>query len=82
MKELLKNRVFLIVQGADLLQQIGIWTRNMALLFYIMEMTNNNPTAVSLLTTLEYLPIFIFSLIGGTYADRWNPKKLWSMEMH
>jgi len=75
MKELLKNRVFLIVQGADLLQQIGIWTRNMALLFYIMEMTNNNPTAVSLLTTLEYLPIFIFSLIGGTYADRWNPKK-------
>lgn len=72
---LLKNKVFLIVQGADILQQIGIWTRNMALLFYIMEMTNNNPTAVTLLTTLEYLPIFIFSLIGGTYADRWNPKK-------
>ncbi|MCY8503907.1 MULTISPECIES: MFS transporter [Bacillus subtilis group] len=75
MNSLFKNRVFLIVQGADLLQQMGIWIRNMALLFYIMEQTNNNPTAVSMLTALEYLPIFVFSLIGGTFADRWEPKK-------
>ncbi|OWA37793.1 MFS transporter [Saccharibacillus sp. O16] len=75
MKALLHNRVFLIVAGADLLQQVGIWIRNMALLFYIMEQSGNNPVAVSLLTTLEYLPIFLFSLIGGTFADRWNPKK-------
>ncbi len=75
MKLLLRNRVFLIVAGADLLQQIGIWIRNMALLFYIMEQSGNNPVAVSLLTTLEYLPIFLFSLVGGTFADRWNPKK-------
>lgn len=75
MNGLLKNKVFLIVQSADLLQQIGIWTRNMALLFYIMEQTNNNPVAVSLLTALEYLPIFIFAIIGGAYADRWNPKR-------
>ena len=75
MKELLKNNVFLIVQSADLLQQIGIWTRNMALLYYIMDQTNNNPVAVSLLTALEYLPIFVFAIIGGAYAYRWNPKR-------
>ncbi|MGG4033097.1 MFS transporter [Paenibacillus cisolokensis] len=75
MPPLFRNRVFLIVAGADLLQQIGIWVRNMALLFYIMEQTGNNPTAVALLTALEYLPIFVFSMIGGTLADRWNPKK-------
>ena len=23
----------------------------------------------------EFAPIFIFSFIGGTFADRWNPKK-------
>jgi MFS family permease len=71
MSELFKSRVFLVVAGADLLQQAGIWIRNMALLFYIMEQTNNNPAAVALLTTFEYLPIFVFSLIGGTFADRW-----------
>lgn len=75
MNSLFKNRVFLVVAGADLLQQIGIWIRNMALLFYVMEQSGNNPVAVSLLTALEYLPIFLFSLIGGTFADRWNPKK-------
>ncbi len=75
MNKLIRNRVFLIVATADLLQQTGIWIRNMALLFYIMDQTGNNPTAVSMLTALEYLPIFVFSLIGGTFADRWNPKK-------
>lgn len=47
----------------------------MALLFYIMEQTNDNPVAVSILTALEYLPILIFGIIGGAYADRWNPKR-------
>ncbi|MEK5447411.1 MFS transporter [Paenibacillus sp. FSL R7-0331] len=75
MNKLIRNKVFLIVATADLLQQTGIWIRNMALLFYIMDQTGNNPTAVSMLTALEYLPIFVFSLIGGTFADRWNPKK-------
>ncbi|AIQ48621.1 MFS transporter [Paenibacillus sp. FSL R7-0273] len=75
MNKLIRNRVFLIVATADLLQQTGIWIRNMVLLFYIMDQTGNNPTAVSMLTALEYLPIFVFSLIGGTFADRWNPKK-------
>lgn len=71
----MQNRVFKIVLFADLLQQAGIWIRNMSLLFYIMDQSGNNPTAVSLLTALEYLPIFVFSLIGGTFADRWEPKK-------
>lgn len=75
MAPLLRNRVFRIVAGADILQQVGIWIRNMALLFYVMEQTSNNPTAVALLSALEYLPIFVFSLIGGTFADRWNPKR-------
>ncbi|WP_019637941.1 MFS transporter [Paenibacillus fonticola] len=75
MNSLFRNRVFLIVAAADLLQQAGIWIRNMALLYYIMDETNNNPTAVSLLTVFEYLPIFIFSLLGGAMADRWNPKR-------
>nr|WP_312894538.1 MFS transporter [Paenibacillus eucommiae] len=75
MKELMRNKVFRIVAAADLLQQAAIWIRNIALLFYIMEQTGNDPVAVSLLTVFEYLPIFLFSFIGGTLADRWNPKK-------
>ena len=75
MKELLKNKVFIILLITDFIQSICIWIRNIALLFYVMEMTNNNPVAVSLLTVLEYLPMLFFTYIGGTFADKWNPKK-------
>lgn len=69
-----RNSVFRTVVLADLFQHLAIWTRNIALLFYVMEMTGNDPVAVSLLTVMEYVPIFIFSFIGGTLADRWNPR--------
>lgn len=75
MSSLLKNRVFLVVLSADLLEQSAIWIRNMAILFYVIERTNQNPIAISLITFIEYAPILFFSFIGGTLADRWNPKK-------
>lgn len=75
MKELLSNRVFLLVTISDFIQNLAIWIRNMALLFFIVEQTNSNPIYVSALTFAEYLPIFVFSIIGGVLADRWRPKQ-------
>lgn len=79
MKELLRNRVFLLVMASDVLQQVGIWVRNMALLYYVVQQTQGDPVAVSLLTVVEYTPIFLFSIVGGVLADRWRPKRtmLW-----
>ena len=75
MKGLLQNRVFLLVMASDVLQQVGIWVRNMALLYYVVQQTQGDPVAVSLLTVADYAPIFIFSLVGGVLADRWRPKR-------
>lgn len=75
MSGILKNKVYRIIVATDLLQQLAIWIRNMALLFFIMEATKNDPVAVALIYVLEFLPILMFSVIGGTLADRWNPKK-------
>lgn len=47
----------------------------MAILYYVMDRTQGSPIAVSLITVLEYAPIFVFSIIGGALADRWNPKR-------
>src|SRR5690606_32150520 len=55
--------------------QLGIWVRNMAILLYVVEHTGGDGFAVSMISVAEFLPIFIFSFIGGTFADRWNPKK-------
>jgi len=75
MAELWKNRTFKLVWASDLLQQLAIWIRNMALLLFVMEKTGGDPAAVALLSVLEYAPIFIFSIFGGLLADRWRPKR-------
>jgi len=59
---------------SSLLLQLGIWIRNFSILLYVTEITNNNPIYISLISVAEFAPIFIFSFIGGTFADRWKPK--------
>jgi len=75
MLELIRNRVVLAILGSALFLQIGIWVRNFAVLLYVMEQTNGDAFAISMISVAEYTPIFIFSFVGGTFADRWRPKR-------
>lgn len=75
MKQLFFNRPFMLLMISDIFQNLGIWIRNMALLFFVIEQTGGDPIAVSILTIVEYFPIFLFSIIGGVMADRWKPKR-------
>lgn len=68
------NRIVLAIMTSNFLLQLGIWVRNFAILLYVTEITNNDPVYVSLISVAEFTPIFIFSFIGGTFADRWKPK--------
>ncbi|MGG3926460.1 MFS transporter [Metabacillus fastidiosus] len=75
MSQLLKNRFVQAIFLSALFLQVGIWVRNFAVLLFVMEKTNGNPVAISLISVAEFAPIFIFSFIGGTFADRWRPKR-------
>ncbi|HEX7056461.1 MAG TPA: MFS transporter [Bacilli bacterium] len=68
------NRVFQVIMMSGIMLQIGIWVRNFAILLYVTDKTDGNAFAVSLIYLAEFLPIFVFSFIGGTFADRWRPK--------
>ncbi|WP_411683193.1 MFS transporter [Clostridium thailandense] len=70
-----RNRFVQVIMISGILLQIGIWVRNFAILLFVMEKTQNDPFAVSMISVAEFAPIFIFSFIGGTYADRWRPKR-------
>lgn len=72
---LFRSRVFQAIILSGLFLQIGIWVRNFAVLLFVMEKTNGDPFAVSMISVAEFAPIFIFSFIGGTFADRWRPKR-------
>lgn len=71
----LANKVFRTVLLSNIMLQIGIWVRNFAILLFVTDKTNNDPTSLSLIMVAEFAPIFIFSFIGGTFADRWRPKR-------
>lgn len=75
MLDLIGNRLVRAILGSALFLQIGIWVRNFAVLLFVMEQTNGNALAISMISVAEYTPIFIFSFIGGTFADRWRPKR-------
>lgn len=75
MGELFRNRVIRTILLSTLFLQIGIWVRNYSILLYVIEKTNEDPVAVSLISVAEFAPIFLFSFIGGTFADRWRPKR-------
>jgi predicted MFS family arabinose efflux permease len=74
------NRFFQTVLLSNIVLQIGIWVRNFSVLLYVYDMTDSDPYAISLMYVAEFLPIFLFSFIGGTFADRWRPKRtmIWS----
>ncbi|MCM3628534.1 MFS transporter [Paenibacillus glycanilyticus] len=69
------NRYVRTIICSRMLLQLGIWIRNYAVLLYVTDLTNNNPVYVSLISVAEFSPIFLFALIGGTLADRWQPKR-------
>ncbi|PUA36575.1 MFS transporter [Paenibacillus elgii] len=72
---LFRNRFMQTILLSNMLLQIGIWVRNFAILLYVADKTNNDPGSISLISVAEFAPIFLFSFIGGTFADRWRPKR-------
>lgn len=72
---MLKNRFIRTIILSRVLLNLGIWVRNFAILLYVTDVTHNDPFYVSLISVAEYAPIFLFAVIGGTFADRWRPKR-------
>ncbi|MCM3702857.1 MFS transporter [Paenibacillus macerans] len=72
---LFRNKFYQTILISNIFLQIGIWVRNFAILMFVSEKTHNDPLAISLISVVEFAPIFVFSFIGGAFADRWRPKK-------
>ncbi|WP_462413115.1 MFS transporter [Neobacillus sp. Marseille-QA0830] len=75
MGALFSNRFIQAILLSGLFLQLGIWVRNFAILLFVTEQTNKDPVAISLISVAEFGPIFLFSFIGGAFADRWKPKR-------
>ncbi|AFC31489.1 major facilitator superfamily protein [Paenibacillus mucilaginosus 3016] len=72
---MLKHALVRTILFSRILLQLGVWIRNFAILLYVTDVTNNDPLFISLISVAEFAPIFLFSIIGGTFADRWPSKR-------
>lgn len=53
------------------LTNTAIWMQRITLDWYVLEITGS-PQALGVITAVQFLPSFIFSLLGGRLADRYN----------
>jgi MFS family permease len=65
-------RLFWIGQ---LISQSGSWMQTTAQAWLVLQLTQS-PFALGLVTTLQFLPIMLLSLIGGVITDRWPKHRL------
>jgi len=71
-----KHRNFRILYPANALSNIGTWTQRVAQDWLVLELTNNDPANLGLVTAVQFLPALLLSLYGGLLADRFNKRKL------
>ncbi len=70
-----KYRDFRLLFIGQLISQLGTMVSYMAVPYQVYELTKSN-TLVGLLGVAQFVPVVIFGLLGGTYADRINRRKL------
>ncbi len=70
-----KYRDFRLLFIGQLISQLGTMVSYMAVPYQIYELTRSN-ALVGALGLVQFVPVVIFGLLGGTYADRINRRKL------
>jgi MFS family permease len=70
-----KYRDFRLLFIGQMISQLGTMVSYMAVPYQVYQLTKSN-ALVGALGLAQFLPVVIFGLLGGTYADRMNRRKL------
>lgn len=66
-----QDKNYKIFYFSTFLTNNAIWMQRITLDWYVLE-TTGSPQALGVLTAVQFLPSFIFSLLGGRLADKYN----------
>lgn len=62
--------------SGQLVKQHGVWMQFVAQDWLVLELSGNSPTALGLVTGLQFSPVVLLSLYGGKLADRLDRQRL------
>jgi MFS family permease len=67
----LRYRDFRLIWSAEILSQIGTQIQRVAVAWQVFELTGD-PFHLGLLGLVRFVPLFLFGLVGGVVADRYD----------
>jgi MFS family permease len=72
----LRYRNYRLFFGGQLISQTGSWMQRIALGWFVLELTHNDPFAVGVMAFAQFLPFTIFGLFAGVITDRLDARRL------
>ncbi len=61
--------------AGNLLSNTGTWIQRIAQDWLVLDLTHSSPTALGVVTSLQFGPAILFSLHGGSLADRFDKQR-------
>ena len=71
-----RSRAFRAIWLSYVVGQAGFWVSNVSLQWLVLRLTNGDSFHQGLLFFFNFIPILLFSPLGGLLADRLNRKRL------
>jgi MFS family permease len=62
--------------AGQLVSLIGLWMQAISQDWLVLRLSDNSPTALGLVTALQFTPILLITLYGGKLADRYDKRVL------
>ncbi len=72
----LRIRNYRLFAAGQIVSNTGTWMQRVAQDWLVLQLTHNNATALGITTGLQFLPMLLFGLWGGLFADRYPKRRL------
>jgi len=72
----LEVRNYRLYFGGQVLSNAGTWMQRVAQDWLVLDLSGGSAVALGITTALQFLPFLLFSLWGGTLADRMSRRRL------
>jgi MFS family permease len=69
-------RNYRLFATGQLVSLTGTWMQNVAQDWLVLDLTHRSGTALGVTTALQFLPMLLFGLWGGVFADRHNKRRV------
>ncbi|WP_438872240.1 MFS transporter [Paractinoplanes rishiriensis] len=69
-------RNYRLFSTGQLVKLVGVWMMFTAQDWLVLELSDNSPGALGVVTAIQFLPVLLLTLYSGRLADRYDKRKL------